>query len=352
MVGKQHFVGTKMVGELLGDRAISVDLDTKVTVLKQPATYPDRPTQVDVIETHMSWVFLTTRHAYKLKKPVRYDFLDFSTLAARRHNCEHEVRLNQRLAPDVYLGVVALVVDADGRLVLEQPGKVVEWLVKMHRLPAEHMLEHLIMRGKVHEADLHPVATMLAKFYKDSVPISIDGKRYHSQLERDIEYSLRELSQPQYELPGALITAIDNAAGELLRGEPALFETRAAQGKIIEGHGDLRPGHICLRPRPVIFDCLEFNRQFRLVDPADELAFLAMECERLGAPSVGQEFFRIYQQITGDNPSSRLVSFYKASRACLRARLAIWHTHELEKRDWPKWQTLAESYLRLAATYQ
>jgi aminoglycoside phosphotransferase family enzyme len=340
-----------MVDELLDDRAISVDLDTKVAALKQPATYPDGPTQVDIIETHMSWVFLTTRHAYKLKKPVRYDFLDFSTLAARRRNCEHEVRLNQRLAPDVYLGVVALAVDAGGRLVLDQPGEAVEWLVKMCRLPAEHMLEHLIMRGKVHEADLDPVATMLATFYKDSTPISIDGKRYHSQLERDIQYSLRELSRPQYELAGALIETIDNAAGGLLRDEPALFETRAAQGKIIEGHGDLRPGHICLKPRPVIFDCLEFNRQFRLIDPADELAFLAMECERLGAPSVGETFFRVYRQITGDDPSPRLVNFHKASRACLRARLAIWHTHELEKPDWPKWQELAESYLQLAATY-
>ncbi len=340
-----------MLGEPLDDRTISVDLDTKVTVLKQPATYPDRPAYVDVIETHMSWVFLTMRHAYKLKKPVRYDFLDFSTLAARRRNCEHEVRLNQRLAPDVYLGVVALAVDAKGRLVLERSGEAIEWLVKMRRLPAEHMLEHLITGGKVHEADLHPVARMLATFYKDSAPVSIDGKRYHSQRARDIEYSLRELSRPQYELPGVLIDRIGDVARELLKGEPALFETRAAQGKIIEGHGDLRPGHICLKPRPVIFDCLEFNRQFRLIDPADELAFLAMECERLGAPSVGETFFRVYRQITGDDPSPRLVNFHKASRACLRARLAIWHTHELEKRDWPKWQELAESYLRLAASY-
>jgi aminoglycoside phosphotransferase family enzyme len=352
MVSKRHFLGAHMAGELRDDRRISVDLDTKVTILKQPATYPDRPTQVDVIETHMSWVFLTTHYAYKLKKPVRYDFLDFSTLTARRCNCEHEVRLNRRLAHDVYLGVVALVVDAAGRLVLEQSGEPVEWLVKMRRLPAEHMLEHLITRGKVYEEDLHPVATMLSRFYKESAPIEIDGKRYHSQLERDIQYSLRELSRAQYDLPAPLINTIGHAARELLTSEPALFETRATHNKIIEGHGDLRPGHICLKPRPVIFDCLEFNRQFRLIDPADELAFLAMECERLGASFVGQEFFRIYQQITGDSPPSRLVNFYKASRACLRARLAIWHTHELEMRDWPKWQELADSYLRLAAAYQ
>lgn len=340
-----------MAGELLIDRGIPVPLDTKVAALKQPATYPDRPTQVDVIETHMSWVFLTTHHAYKLKKPVRYDFLDFSTLAARRRNCEEEVRLNQRLAQDVYLGVVPLATDATSQLVLEGSGKVVEWLVKMRRLPAERMLEHLIARGTVHEDDLRPVATMLSTFYKESVPIRIDGKRYRSQLERDIEYSLRELHRPAYQLPTRLITTISDAARELLRGAPALFETRAEKGRIIEGHGDLRPGHICLGAKPVIFDCLEFNRQFRIIDPADELAFLAMECERLGAPFVGGAFFRVYRQITGDDPPPRLIDFHKASRACLRARLAIWHTHELEKRDWPKWQQLAKSYLCLAASY-
>ncbi len=341
-----------MSGEPLDHRGITLSLESKVAALKHPTTYPDPPTQVDVIETHMSWVFLTTDYAYKLKKPVRYDFLDFSTLAARRRNCEEEVRLNQRLAQDVYLGVVPLATDAAGKLILEGTGEAVEWLVKMRRLPAERMLEYMITRGTVRAEDLHGVATMLSRFYKQSAPINLDGKRYHSQLECDIEYSLRELGRPVYQLPARLITIIRDAARGLLRGAPALFETRAEEGRIIEGHGDLRPGHICLGAKPVIFDCLEFNRQFRIIDPADELAFLAMECERLGAAFVGETFFRVYRQITGDDPPPTLIDFHKTSRACLRARLAIWHTHELEKSDWPKWQKLADSYLRLAATYQ
>ena len=103
-----------MASEIPGDPRAHIDLDTKVAKLKQIATYSDNPSSVDVVETHMSWVFLTDRHAYKLKKPVRYDFLDYSTLQARRHNCDNELRLNRRLAPDVYISVVALTSRVDG----------------------------------------------------------------------------------------------------------------------------------------------------------------------------------------------------------------------------------------------
>jgi aminoglycoside phosphotransferase family enzyme len=340
-----------MASEIPGDPRAHIDLDTKVAKLKQIATYPDNPSSVDVVETHMSWVFLTDRYAYKLKKPVRYDFLDYSTLRARRHNCDNELHLNRRLAPDVYLAIVALSVDSSGELMLEQDGEVVEWLVKMRRLPAQRMLDHLIMQQELRTQDLEAAATMLAEFYKASAPVRLDGKSYLNQLKEDMDHNLQELSRGPYELPLELIDTLRGTALDLLRRDPALFEQRAADGSIIEGHGDLRPEHVCLEAKPVIFDCLEFNQGFRIVDAADELAFLAMECDRLGAPFVGQEFFRIYRLVTGDDPPPRLVDFYKASRACLRAKLAIWHTRELEEPQWGKWRDLAMEYLRLAAGY-
>jgi aminoglycoside phosphotransferase family enzyme len=121
-----------------------------------------------------------------------------------------------------------------------------------------------------------------------------------------------------------------------------------AAGRVVEGHGDLRPEHVCLLEPPVVFDRLEFNREFRLVDAADELASLAMECERLGAPIVGVELFEHYRDATGDRPPDGLRNFYAAYRACLRARLAILHTRELPASAWPRWQALATGYLRLA----
>ncbi len=340
-----------MASEIPGDPRAHIDLDTKVAKLKQIATYPDNPSSVNVVETHMSWVFLTDRHAYKLKKPVRYDFLDYSTLQARRRNCDNELRLNRRLAPDVYLAVVPLSVDPTGELVLEQQGNVVEWLVKMRRLPAQRMLDHLILQQGLRAQDLEAAATMLAGFYKASAPVRLDGKRYLDQLREDMDHNLQELGHGHYELPIDLIDTLRGTALDLLRRDPALFEQRAADGNIIEGHGDLRPEHICLEAKPVIFDCLEFNRRFRIVDATDELAFLAMECDRLGAPFVGEEFLRIYRRVTGDNPPPSLVHFYKAARACLRAKLAIWHTRELEEPQWAKWRDLATQYLRLATGY-
>lgn len=330
----------------------SIDLGTKVAALQQAATYPEAPASIEVVQTHMSWVFLTPQHAFKLKRPVRYEFLDFSTLAARKHNCQEEVRLNRRLAPDVYLGVVPLKIDTAGRLRLEDSGgEVVDWLVKMRRLPAERMLEHMIVHGTVREADVRPAAEVLARFYQRRAPIRMDPQRYRAALEADMGYSFRELSRPVYGLPKEQIARIHQAQLGILHDASALFDERVAAGHIVEGHGDLRPGHICLEPTPVFFDCLEFNWSFRIIDPADELAFLAMECERLGAKFVGREFFAVYRDVTGDDPPAPIVAFHKAARACLRARLAIWHTHELPRTEWPKWQELAKSYLDLAATY-
>jgi aminoglycoside phosphotransferase family enzyme len=344
-------MGVNKAAKLPDDPRTRVDLDTKVAILRQTATYPDNPTSVDAIETHMSWVFLTTRFAYKLKKPVRYDFLDFSTLVARAKDCAEEVRLNRRLARDVYIGVVPLASVGGGKLAVEQPGEVVEWLVKMRRLPANRMLDYLIPRRSVNERDIRPAARMLATFYAQSLPANISKNQYATQFEQDVDRNLQALSEPGYGLNLDLVRAVHGEQLKLLRDVPSLLANRVLAGRIIEGHGDLRPEHICLEPEPVIIDCLEFNRQFRTVDPVDELAFLAMECERLGAPFVGQEFFRVYQQVTGDSPPDPVVTFYKTYRACLRARLAIWHTHELDRSQWTKWQDLTDAYLRLAAGY-
>jgi aminoglycoside phosphotransferase family enzyme len=328
-----------------------VDIRAKVAFLTCPEAYPDRPERVEAKETHMSWVFLTDAHAYKLKKPVRYAFLDFSTVEARRRDCEQEVRLNRRFAGDVYCGTVLLNLDPEGRLHLDGKGRTVDCLVKMRRLPAERTLEHAIAAHAVREEDVRGFAARLAALYRDSPPIEIKPQEYHRRFHEDLNANRRELARPAFGLPLELIEEIAAAQLHFLKTERALLDQRVREKRIVEGHGDLRPEHIYLGRRPVIMDCLEFKRDFRILDPADELAFLAMECDRLGAPFVGGWVFETYGEVTGDEPPGKLVQFYMSCRAYLRAKIAIWHLDEPDVRDPSKWPSRTREYLHLARSY-
>ena len=328
-----------------------VTLAGKVAFLRRPDSYPERPQAVEAVETHMSWVFLTDDHAYKLKKPVRYDFLDFSSVEARRHDCQEEVRLNRRLAPDVYLGTLPIRAHPEGKLSLEGTGAIVDWLVKMRRLPRELMLDQAIREGRVRDDDIERVAGVLSAFYQASARLGFTPQAYRDRFLRDIRANLDALLQPGFGLCAATIDRVGKAQLSLVEQRPELLDERVRQGRIVEAHGDLRPEHICLGPRPVIIDCLEFNRDFRILDPVDELCFLAMECEFLGAAFVGQRTFETYRRLTGDDPKKTLVAFYKCYRACLRAKLAAWHLADPETCDPEKWTVLAHDYLAIADGY-
>lgn len=343
--------GRKLTVPRRREPAREPDLAAKVAALRRPETYPDGPVRVETIETHMSWVFLTERHAYKLKKPVHYEFLDFRTLAARRRSCLEELRLNRPLAGDVYLGVTALALDAQGRLRLEGEGETVEWLVKMRRLPAERMLDAVIRRAALCADQVHQVAVLLAAFYRQSAPVRLQGEQYRRRCLRLVRDNYAALCEPAYGLPRERVTALHETLLALPERAPEWFERRAREQRIVEGHGDLRPEHVCLLSPPVIFDRLEFNRDFRIVDAADELASLCVECERLGDTTMEPALFRVYQEVTGDRPPPALVAFYKAYRATLRAKLAIWHVRELPRTEWPTWQQRAGEYLALAEKY-
>ncbi len=324
-------------------------LEDKVAFLRRPEAYPDEePTRVEVIETHMSWIFLTGRHAYKLKKPVRYPFLDFSTLEARGRDCAAEVRLNRRLAPDTYLGALPLNLDDRGRLTLGDGGRIVDWVVKMRRLPAKRMLDRVIREGRLQPGDIEAVAEHLAAFYARREPVALSPERYRARLRRDITTNLEALSEPLHEPDDGQLDRIRAALLGLLSRAPDQFDARASGGHVVEGHGDLRPEHVCLERPPVVFDCLEFDRRLRTLDAADDLAFLAMECDRLGAPEVGETLYRVYGERCDDWPDSRLIAFHKSRQACLRAKLALWHIFELPTSEWEPWRRKARDYLEIA----
>jgi len=324
-------------------------LRAKVAFLSRPESYPERPAAVEVVQTHMSCVFLTDRHAWKLKKPVRQDYLDFSTLEARRKDCEEELRLNRRLARDVYLDVVPLTIAAGGALQLQGDGQVVEWLLRMRRLPRRLMLDQAIREGSVDRGDVRRFALALGDFYRHAEAEAMDPAAYRLRFENGVRETLRELSSPEYGLPPELIQSAAARLPAALRTQAATLERRAGERRIVEGHGDLRPEPVCIGPEPLFIDCLEFNREWRLLDPADELAYLAMECEFAGAPWIGEVALETYREATGDEPPAALVGFYKAYRAAVRAKLSAWHLKDHpDPADQGKWIARAQRYLELA----
>jgi len=332
-------------------RACDPGLAGKVLFLARPQSYAEATCRVDTIETHMSWVFLTDRHAWKLKKPVRQSYLDFSTEAARRHYCAEEVRLNRRLTQGVYLETVPLTADAGGNLRLGPGGTVVDWLVKMRRLPAERMLDRMIRAGLVRADDVRNVVGTLCRFYRECAPAAMGQREYRERFAAGIAENLLELSTREFALPIAMIEPTCARQRSFLDRAAALFDERAREDHIVEAHGDLRPEHICLERQPQIIDCLEFSLDFRILDTADELAFLALECERLGAEWMRQSIFETCADLSGDAPPDALVHFYQSYRACMRARIAIWHLKEPSPTDPSKWTTQARDYLRLAASH-
>jgi uncharacterized protein len=334
-------------------RPVEVALADKVAFLGAAGNHTvERPAQVEAIETHMSWVFLTDRFAYKLKKPVCHPLSDLRSPEARRRNCLAEVRLNRRLAPDVYLGVRLLTfTEGSTRLRLGGGGREVDWLVVMRRLPAALMLDRALRSGGPERADLDRVALRLARFYQGLVPEPVAPAARRRWYEHELRLCWRELGRSEFGLEAARIELLVGRLGDFLRAHPDMLAQRHREGRIVEGHGDLRPEHVGLEREPVIIDCLEFSRRLRLVDPADELAFLALECAMLGQPGAGERLQRSYESLAGDRPPAQLIAWYGGGRALLRARLCAIHSLEPGARPASAWLRQAERYLEVALAY-
>lgn len=329
-------------------RESSPSIDAKVAALRRPQAYPDGPNTVEVIETHMSWVFLAGALAYKLKKPVRYGRLDFRALQARRFYGMEELRLNRRLAEWVYLDVVPLKQRSDGMLNIDADGTIVDWLVKMRRLPAHLMLDRMLQDGTASAGHLRGIAEQLALFYRRLAPAPITGPQYLARLNAEIDECERELCDSAFHLEPDPVRALCRRFKAILQQRPALFQERVASGRIVEGHGDLRPEHVYLGTPAAIIDSLEFSTELRTLDSIDEVAFLALECERLGSPALGAALLESYRIESGDPACESLIHFYESLRACIRAKITLWHLREARYQGEPKWAARALQYLALA----
>lgn len=329
---------------------MALSLREKVACLGNGDLYSDAPATVEAVETHMSWVFLTRPYAWKLKKPVRYSFLDYSTLAARRFYCEEEVRINCRLAQRIYIGTAALTVDTSGKAQINGGSDVVDYLVQMIRLPHDNMLDRMIQAGPVPVDAVRAAADLLARFYANAPPAGVAPSDHMARLRQSVRENTQEFASPRFGLPLTLIREVAAAQTSFITRHEDLLQDRVRRGRVIEAHGDLRPEHICIGPEPAIIDCLEFNRAFRILDTAEELSYLAIECQRLGNSGLADVFVDAYMRETRDAPAPALLAFYRSLHACLRAKIAIWHTLEPNRHEPAYWRHKALAYLELADT--
>lgn len=306
-----------------------------VDAMQRPETYPHRPRAVELRQTHISWAFLAGEFVYKIKKPVRFSFIDASTLARRHRLCLDEVRLNRRLAPDVYLGL-APIVWRDGKLVLAEAdgkgGAVEEYAVKMRRLADDGMLDRMLAAGNVSVAQIRAIAVRVAAFHAaaagaaDRDPqAAAKAWRWGSAAAvwRLVRGNLLEVETDCATLAaGAELDELERFVHRWSELRWGLLNRRALGGRVREGHGDLRCEHVSLAGNAIrIIDCVEFNEGLRYLDVASDVAFLAMDLERLGAGELAGEFVAAYREASGDGELALLLPFYKLHRALVRAKV-------------------------------
>ncbi len=321
--------------------------------LQNADLYPHPAGGLAHLETHISHVFLAGDYAYKLKKPVDFGFLDFTTIEKRRTACDDELRLNRRLAPDIYLAVVPVCHGARGyRVALEDCGageSVAEVAVRMRRMPQDGMLDRLAVAGRLELVHMVDVARQLAAFHaRAERGPQIEQYGHLACVRGPVEQNFAQTAP----YTGTVVSAerceqLHHAAVEFLDRHGDWFEARVRDGRIVDGHGDLHLRNMCLHQgRVVIFDCIEFNPALRAGDVMNDIAFLTMDLDHRRLPAYGNRFLNEYLEQTCDYAGLLLLDFYQAYRACVRGKVLCFET---DRR--PQAAAEAAEYFALAERY-
>jgi aminoglycoside phosphotransferase family enzyme/predicted kinase len=302
-----------------------MELSRLIEALSDPAAYPDGAGPVEVRQTHISAVFLAGPYAYKLKKPVNLGFVDFSTLEKRLHYCKEEVRLNRRLAPHVYLAVVPVVRRGES-IKMEGEGEVVDWAVKMQRLPEEATLQERLRRDEVDQILVEALASRIACFHRSAETnerIASFG-RFETVAQGIGDVFAQATPQVGVTVSRAVYGRVKALAEEALARFRSLIEGRSARHKTRDCHGDLHLDHVYFFPKQqppadlVIVDCIEFNERLRFIDPVADMAFPAMDFAFYGRRDLGNAFADAYFGTSGDEEGRSLLPLYLAYRAAVR----------------------------------
>jgi aminoglycoside phosphotransferase family enzyme len=324
-----------------------------VEALMEPEAYYEDVGTVELVQTHISFVFLTKHFVYKVKKAVNFGFLDFTTLEKRRFFCEKELELNRRLCGDMYLEVVPI--NRAAAIRIKGAGETVEYAVKMKRMPQETMLSRLLEENKVDKKLVGNIAKTIAEFHAKAETnrqisefgsVAIIETNWKENFEQTTEYIGATISAEDFKLTREKIKAF-------MQRNTALFTKRIAAGRIRDCHGDIHSGNIFVADRVYIFDAIEFNERFRYCDVASDVAFLAMDLDFKGRADLSRFFVEKYVKYSGDRELLQLLPFYKCYRAYVRGKVAGFKLKDPNVRSNEKSTAKkeAKAYFKLAVTY-
>jgi len=314
------------------------NLPPLVRAMSQPGFYPHHPQTVELRQTHISYVFLADDIVFKVKKPVRFSFLDYSTLEKRLHYCQEELRLNRRLAPQVYLGVEAISL-SNGEFVLGDKmamagsGEIAEYAVKMKRLDEERILDQLILKGQAGTREIRAIARTVARFHASAPAERASQYGGPSTVWERVENNFKETKAFESVTHSPEDREfLREYSVDFFESHQPLFEARIDEGRVREGHGDLRAEHVCVSPdgEISIFDCVEFSESLRTCDGVSEIAFLAMDLDFLGAGELAKELLSTYAAAANDPQLHELLPFYATYRALVRGKVEGLKSAELE----------------------
>ena len=324
-----------------------------VEALMKPETYEEDPGSIELVQTHISFVFLTRRFVYKVKKAVNFGFLDFTTLEKRRFFCEKELELNTRLCRDMYLEVVPI--NKASAVKIKGAGETVEYAVKMKRIPQEKMMSNLLEENKVDAKLVDRIAKIIAEFHSKAETnrrisefgsLTVIETNWKENFEQTEEYVGKTISNEDFKL-------IRDKIEDFMKKNGALFKKRMAESRVRDCHGDIHSGNIFVADEIYIFDAIEFNERFRYSDVASDTAFLAMDLDYKERADLSDFFVKKYVEYSGDQELAKLLPFYKCYRACVRGKVTSFKLNDSSISSEDKNEAIneAKAYFKLAADY-
>jgi aminoglycoside phosphotransferase family enzyme len=330
-----------------------IDQKQVAEALMKPEAYEEDPGNIEVIQTHISFVFLTRNYVYKVKKAINLGFLDFTTLEKRRFFCEKELELNRRLCRDMYLDVVPI--NKSEAIKIKGKGKTVEYAVKMKRMPQERMMSKLLENNNVNNRFVDRIAKIIAEFHSNATTnkrisefgsLAIIETNWKENFDQTEEYIGKTISKKDFDL-------IHKRVKEFIKRNESLFEKRKAEGRVRDCHGDIHSGNIFVTNGIYIFDAIEFNERFRYSDVAADVAFLAMDLDFRDRLDLSNSFVGKYIEYSGDHDLTKLLPFYECYRAYVRGKVVSFKRKDpnLGSADKNAATEEAKKYFKLSVSY-